>query len=348
MSKIFMAGYWGFQNFGDDAILNTMIDDLKADGTSIKVISNNPTQTKALYDVESVKTFDFKAIIKEMKACDVYISGGGSIFQDKTSIKSLLYYLFLMILAFVFKKKTCIFAQGVGPINSWLGRFLTPLVFKNIDLITVRDVKSHQLLEKWGVPSYYTADNVWKINPSSQHSASKTKVGIQLRGWKSLTIREIQIFADCIEEKFDSKEIDLISFQNTQDLEVLERLGLLLENKGMNVNIIAYKDENQLVEAILSLDLLIAMRFHACLVAIKLGVPCLAISYDIKVDELAKDAQMQCLKIEALDKVSLNSAIDEIIENKEKYNDNFTKYAENKVNDAKKNIELFYTNINTK
>lgn len=348
MSKIFMAGYWGFQNFGDDAILNTMIEDLKSDDTEIKVISNNPEQTKALYGVDSVKTFDILGIINEMKACDIYISGGGSIFQDKTSIKSLFYYLFLMVLAFCFDKKTCIYAQGVGPINTWLGRFLTKLVFENIDLITVRDIKSFELLKKWGITSYYTADNVWKINPIKQHSEPKTRVGVQLRGWKSLTVKELQVFADCIVKKFDGREIDLISFQNTQDMEVLERLGLLLENKGMNVNIIEYEDEKQLIETISNLDVLVAMRFHACLVAIKLGVPCLAISYDIKVDELAKEADMLCVKIEDVDRVSLNSGIDNLMENKDKYKENFTKYAEKKANDATNNIELFYKNIQNK
>ena len=48
------------------------------------------------------------------------------------------------------------------------------------------------------------------------------------------------------------------------------------------------------------------MRFHACLIAIKSGVKLLPINYDIKVEQLAKEFDLNCLSLEYL---SLNKEI---------------------------------------
>ena len=43
------------------------------------------------------------------------------------------------------------------------------------------------------------------------------------------------------------------------------------------------------------------MRFHALLVAIKSGVKCCAINYDIKVEKLAQEAQIPIISMNAED-----------------------------------------------
>ena len=45
-----------------------------------------------MYGVEAVNRWDIRAIYKEIKRSNGLISGGGSLLQDKTSIKSILYY----------------------------------------------------------------------------------------------------------------------------------------------------------------------------------------------------------------------------------------------------------------
>ena len=43
-----------------------------------------------------------------------------------------------------------------------------------------------------------------------------------------------------------------------------------------------------------NLDYVIAMRYHACLLALKYGIPTLALSYDEKVEKIAKRFNIPC------------------------------------------------------
>ena len=45
------------------------------------------------------------------------------------------------------------------------------------------------------------------------------------------------------------------------------------------------------------MEAIIAMRYHACLVAIKAGVKLLPVNYDIKVETLAKDFNLEYLEM---------------------------------------------------
>jgi len=164
--KIIISGYYGLKNFGDEAILQTLIDRLNSayDKPEITVISKNPEYIKQTYKADSVYSFNFSEISRKMSGSDIFISGGGSLLQDVTSLMSLFYYLALILLAQIFKTRVYIFAQGIGPINNPFGRFLTGIILKNASLITVRDQNSSDFLSKLGVKSIQTTDPVWCIN----------------------------------------------------------------------------------------------------------------------------------------------------------------------------------------
>ena len=110
MTKYVISGYIGFDNFGDEAIAKVLTSYLKSKkAKKITVLSSNPHKTARLYDVYSANYLKFfKPIIES----DVLISGGGSLLQDITSLKSLIYYLAVIVFALVFKKKVIIFAAA--------------------------------------------------------------------------------------------------------------------------------------------------------------------------------------------------------------------------------------------
>src|SRR6056297_2399375 len=139
MKRIMISGYYGFDNLGDEAILGSMIKMIKRINPDIEItiLSNKAEQTSKRYDVNSVYRYDTFKIMSTMKRSDIFISGGGSLLQDVTSMKSVPYYLGLIFLAKVFNLKTIFFAQGVGPLNSKFNRFLVSKVLKNTDYISV-------------------------------------------------------------------------------------------------------------------------------------------------------------------------------------------------------------------
>ena len=116
MKRVLVSGYIGFNNFGDEAIFYALSSHLKALGYDISALCGNVDEVRQKYGVEAHYFKDFKTILKEISKCDILISGGGSLLQNKTSNFSLFYYLGIILLAKLFNKKTIIFAQGIEPI----------------------------------------------------------------------------------------------------------------------------------------------------------------------------------------------------------------------------------------
>ena len=102
--KVALSGYFGFDNFGDDAILSVLCDKLKLLNAEITVFSANPIKTAKEFLVNSVGSFDLKNVIKTIFKTDVLISGGGSLLQDATSFKSLVYYSGIIFLALLYAR----------------------------------------------------------------------------------------------------------------------------------------------------------------------------------------------------------------------------------------------------
>ena len=160
---IAVSGYYGFDNFGDEAILSVLTKELKKQDYYVTVFSKNPEKTGTKLGVHSVYTFDIKKVLETLKKSDLLISGGGSLLQDATSLKSLLYYLFVILSAEFYKKEVIIFAQGIGPIKNLIGRMLTKFALSKCKYITVRDEKSLFRLRGWDLKPDLVSDPVWNI-----------------------------------------------------------------------------------------------------------------------------------------------------------------------------------------
>ena len=285
---IAVSGYYGFDNFGDEAILKVLTKELKASGFDVTVISKNPQKTSENLCVNSVYTFAIADIVKTLKTSDVLVSGGGSLLQDVTSLKSLFYYLFVISAALILGKDVIIFAQGIGPINNWFGRFLTKLCLKKCKYITVRDEKSLKRLQEWGLNPVLVSDPVWNVETAEY--SHKNKVGIQLRSWDGLDIDYLRALAVQVLAEFKDKEICIYSFQDALDLKVCELFKSILTelDRYAKVTVIPAMTIDETIQSFSKLDYLVAMRYHAVLLALKYGIPTYAISYDEKVEKIAK------------------------------------------------------------
>lgn len=302
--KVVISGYYGFDNFGDECILDVLIEHLKDVGylgSEITVISKNPKKSREKHRVNAIGTFSFFKIIYSILKSDVLISGGGSLLQDVTSLRSLFYYLWVICLALFFQKKIFIFAQGIGPINNVFARFLTKNILKRCNLITVRDDKSLFLLRGWGIEADLHADPVFNIKLAQHFPLNR--VGIQLRSFKTLKDDFIFELATQVAAQFKDKQIYIYSLQNSQDLEICKRFQGYLSfiDENINSEIISNLSNAQIIDSIGTLDYMISMRYHACLVALKYGIKTLAIKYDIKLEALAKQAGIACVALDKKD-----------------------------------------------
>lgn len=284
MTKYVISGYIGFDNFGDEAIAKVLTSHLKKLGAEkITVLSSNPHKTARLYDVYSA---NFLKFFKPILEADVLISGGGSLLQDITSLKSLIYYLVIITTALVFNKKVIIFAQGFTPFRTKIGKFFTKFILKYCNKIYARDVKSQEILANIGLESELIADPVFgmEVPKIKEHNG----VGIQLRDFHTLNDKFLLNLANTISEIFPKETINLFSLQDSIDLHIIEKFSTMLKNNGIESKIYKNLTVEKAIEELSKLEYLIGMRFHSNLVAVKAGVKVLGINYDIKVLNLAK------------------------------------------------------------
>ena len=93
-NNIVISGYYGFSNAGDEAMLFAVLRALHYDPKRMRitVISGDPRRTENTFRVHAVSRFDGYSILKSVYQSDLLISGGGSLLQDVTSWKSMMYY----------------------------------------------------------------------------------------------------------------------------------------------------------------------------------------------------------------------------------------------------------------
>ncbi len=298
--RFVLSGYFGFKNFGDEAILSVIVQKLKQYNHRITVISSNPKYTMNKFKhIRSVYTFNIMDIIGAISKSDCLISGGGSLLQDTTSFKSLIYYLFIIFLGLILHKKVIIFAQGIGPINNPIGKILTKTLLRHCHYISVRDIKSYELLKNWGINADLLCDPIFSSDiPDIE---KEDIVAVQLRNCKYMNEDFIDRLAQKIAKEFSDKNIEIYSFQDEIDIEVCKKFekALNLLNDKIKTTIYSNLTDEEIIAGITRAKYLIAMRFHAIIVALLSATKTLAINYDIKIEKIATEFELPIIDLKS-------------------------------------------------
>ncbi len=296
--NILISGYYGSKNGGDEAMLAAMLEVLRENSSDLHatVISLNPEYTKKRHNVDAVKWLDVFAIIKKILAADLLISGGGSLLQNVTSRRSLYYYLGIIFLALIFRRKVMLYAQGIGPIRGALAHWLMNFIVNRVDLITVRDKGSLEELRRLNITKpkiFCTADPVLAIKPVAldfgkkilaRHSVKSGKlIGVSVRRWIDWENCQNALAQalDKLAEKIGAKII-FIPMQFPEDIKAAKSTAALMKN-----SCVVLEDEfttAEILSLVGNMDVLISIRLHALIFAGVMSVPMLGISYDPKID----------------------------------------------------------------
>ncbi len=295
MSKIVISGYYGYKNYGDEAILSVLTEHLKSLDCKITVLSGDVEYTKSKNHINAINRFDIREVARTIKNSDILISGGGSLLQDATSLKSIIYYLFIIALGILFNKKVIIFAQGIGPINNTFAKLMTKFLLKQCYYISVRDKKSFDLLKNWDIPSEIVPDPIYSIK--IDNIEKNNNIGVQLREFKTVNKQLLQKLAFLINSKFSDRKIEIFSLQKELDYNICKDFEQLLHSINPDIKTEIITDD--ITDKLKNLEYFIGMRFHSILVALKSGVKTCAINYDIKVEQLAKENNIPIISMNA-------------------------------------------------
>lgn len=321
--KIVLSGYFGFDNLGDEAILEAVCERLRAlspTGEILALSHTTPAPEESLFT--AIPRLSPWAIWRALQGADLFISGGGSLLQDVTGPGSIPYYLGVLEMARLAGVPRMILAQGVGPLNSGWSRRAVGHVLSGVDVITVRDQASAELLSACGVPKErigLTVDPVLGMRASPVSvgeslleewglEAQLPIVAVSIRPWKSWLEKQLKSFSAVLAQcaQMWGAQILLLPFHHPGDGWILDELAqcLVARPEGQRPRVFLAQADltpKEMMAVLERVDLLVGMRLHALIMAAAVHTPAIGIVYDPKIAAFAEKAHLPTLSsVEAL------------------------------------------------
>lgn len=380
--QIFIAGagtgaWW---NLGDEAIFASMIDDLRAIFPSalIGVLSSNPQGSLRRYAVQEIPFNDVHQIIHFARESDLFIMGGGGFFFDYWGYgaDNLLtsqhtgsgVYIGFTHLAKLLRKPLAFFAIGIGPLSSEVGKKYTHLAFEPATLITVRDNESRDLLASLGISLdriHVTADPAFRYKEISGAWGSEIihqmlpgffdgspTLGVAVRDWhiKSSPESTRQMIAQVLDRYVEEQagKVIFLPFhrdtgdQGTDDFQTSKAIHAQMKHVDAAIMIDLETSLDEKISILRNCELILGMRLHANIFAVRYGIPCVGLAYDPKVKNFFESINSPelCLELSTLTPELLWMKLRAAYENRQVVSARFEKIQKNKSELAEKTLFL--------
>jgi polysaccharide pyruvyl transferase CsaB len=337
---IAILGYYGYKNSGDEAILRSSLDAFRKIDPELSylVYSKDPLETKNIYHVDSIYRFNIIKVLSSLKKTSLFIAGGGSLIQDNTSTRSILYYLGILMLAKNRGAKAMLFANGIGPIRRKFNRDCARIVLNRIDAISLRDAESFQEIKTLNISKpniYVTSDPAILLEAADTKSieqmmadegvpAGKPLLGLSIRKWaNSNYFDQIAKIADYCVDHFDLFPV-LIPMQHPKDVAISEAIQSRMKNTS---TVIKKMYAPELMLGFTGrLELLIGMRLHSLIYAANQCVPLIGLVYEPKVGAFLNEInQPSAGSPENLDVDKICTVLENVWENRVQIRKDLTK-----------------------
>lgn len=320
MARYFLYGYYGFGNFGDDLLLDVLMDNIRQRDPSASFVIRARGHIPALEEGPSVTLFQAEAILEQQgmnrlvrfwryrraitaiaRQCDVMVIGGGTLFIDKGRPNwSLLFLHEAMRAAKRAGRKVVVTGVAIDILANPFSLWLTRRIFALADFTAVRDVLSLAYFPDWAEKPRLTSDFAWLKAlpvPSRKHRRRR-RIGLNFIDYfrsstqsaegHSAFRREIRRL---IERHRADADFALIALQRgigQRDDWFLEEFRELLQDAPM----LYVEDESSLLLVLDAVDAVVTTRFHLALLAARQGIPTCIIDHELKLTSLAQDLSL--------------------------------------------------------
>ncbi|KLO24567.1 MULTISPECIES: polysaccharide pyruvyl transferase family protein [unclassified Marinitoga] len=271
MNKIFLIGYYGYNNLGDELLFQSILEifsELNFDGKVYTLLDKTKITKNYSFKIHKVDKYNIQKIIKIIKECDIVIYGGGNIFQTETSLRSFLYYDFLFKIAKHYKKHILFLSQGFGHFKHKyaIKRMRKLLKYKNLSGI-LRDETSYRYAKKFS-NHFELGTDIGMIkykNFQFQKDIKKYHISIIIknkRNWDKIIylLKYVNI-----------NSITPIVLNKSQDAIIAYDF---FEKYKNNINIsFPVSEENKIINKMLKSEFVISDRLHGGILSLYLGIP---------------------------------------------------------------------------
>lgn len=271
--KVALSGYYGFGNAGDEALLEGLVRGLEAAGHQPVVLSNDPEGTRAVHRVAA--RHRVYGVARALFECQALVSGGGGLLQDKSSARSLDYYLWLLRLARTLGKRSVVYGQSIGPLSAE-GRRKVAKVLRGVP-VAVRDQASRVLLAGLAIESQLVADPALLLpEPAPPERSQRPVLLVPRAGYPELTKA---LAAVAVQFAADDCPVEVVSLHPRED--EAECLGLSSALAGLPIR--RTGDHREALRLFKGARMVVSARLHGLIFASVTRTPALGLVYDPKV-----------------------------------------------------------------
>ena len=317
-AKIFLVGFYGMDNLGDDAIRESIEragEELGVDIAHYAVRTERPDEPRAV----RLRGPGRRAYLRAIRNADRVVIGGGGLLKDE-GIKAWQGYGLLVeilgtaMLARLLGKPVTLIGMGVGPIYSKLGAWLIGPIARLTGCRVVRDQASADALERLGVSNVEVcADPVFSMRDAmiskdreaaTQHWPPRRML-ISARPWYLMSPdgaerwpRLVAAIAKTADDAIeDGLKVEFACLFWPQDLVVAEEIAAAMLH-GDQARIPGQaNDWWGLAGDLRRNDVLLSMRYHAIVCATMVKIPVFALAYEPKVVSLAKEVGIPMIDV---------------------------------------------------
>jgi len=298
-----IIGYYGFGNAGDEWLLRKCISYLKHHKPQAHYhYLCGPSPSISSETISPVPRSSFLSIYQAIKTAPLVVVGGGGLFQDSTSFKSLLYYCSLILIAHRFNKEIVMLGQGFSPLRYSHSKTLLKWTLNRARVeIEVRDQDSATYLNTLNIDqcnitvgkdlAFYNEDspkhtqNLQKTLSNLETLATSKKdvhIGVSLRQKQDLPTLSLP----------KNSQIHYISTQKSEDNNILSQWPNQLPRHSTKHSLVDLFEKKSKTP---SLDHIITMRYHTAIWAILNNIPCTIIPIDQKLRSLATEYNLESI-----------------------------------------------------
>ena len=281
--KIFLNGYYGAGNLGDDLMERLILDHLlnrRKDVT--ECIVNYVSPPKSLHSgirvhrKHSGRLGQLFQYVSDVRECDAYIWGGGTfLYSGPDNGWFNLFLIFLHIfIARLLGLKVLLIGIGYGPLNGIASRLLANSIVRMSNLITARDSKSFEEMKGLNPRTFITDDLVFAlpVQIEEKKDDSPFSVAISLVYYHTYDFGLLLDVLGRLTSAYPAVSIHFVPFlenRNISDLAVHEALAGMTRERfpHMSTHIHAGVNPDSKVQIIANSDLVMASRLHALVLA---------------------------------------------------------------------------------
>ena len=354
--RLLVSGYYGFKNAGDEAILDAFVQSTKdlPCPVSVTVLSNTPEETAKKHGTPAVYRFNVMSVLRALWRADVLVSGGGSLLQDKSSTRSIIYYLSIIRLAKWMRKPVMLYANGIGPVEKPRNRRRVKRVVSRVDVLTLREESSREELLRIGVPGtsmHVTADPIFLLDVQDEALAECTLreagvpgdrplIGISVRKLRTGEdfVSQMAQFADRLTAEF-GYHVVFLPMQMPHDVTMSREIMAQMAQPSYLLG--ADLPPEALIGACGRMDLVVAMRLHTMLFAACAATPVIGLVCDPKIAYYLEKLDMPSGgAVEDFVPDQLMKLVREVLDERQMYQERLTRAVEPMGQGAHENTRL--------